>query len=97
VWKELRSKETIILKRWEKTWLTRAWSGDFQLATTKANTIIYLFPTTFDIEKGMEIDEACTNPTMTTLIVMEGCLNEKYPFATSLETLLLLQVHELKD
>jgi hypothetical protein len=38
VWKELRSKETIILKRWEKTWLTRAWSGDFQLVAMEANT-----------------------------------------------------------
>jgi hypothetical protein len=35
VWKELESKETMILKGWEKIGLTRAWSGDFQLATWK--------------------------------------------------------------
>jgi hypothetical protein len=45
----------------------------------------------------VEIDEVYTNPTVATLIVMEGCSNEKSTFATSLETLLLLQVHELKD
>jgi hypothetical protein len=45
----------------------------------------------------MEVDEAYTNPIVTTLSGMEGCLNEKSTFATSLETLLLLQVHELKD
>jgi len=93
----MKNKETIILKRWEKRGLTRAWSGDFQLAIMEAFTIISLFPTTIDIEKDMEIDEADTNPTVTTLIVMEGCLNEKSTFATSLETILFLQVLELKD
>jgi hypothetical protein len=39
----------------------------------------------------MEIDEACTNPIVTTLTIMEGCLNEKSRFATSLETLLLFK------
>ncbi len=89
-------QKKIILKRWEKTWLTRTWSGDFQLATTETNTIIFLFLTTFDNEEDMEINEAYTNPTVTTIIVMEGCLNEKSTFATSLETFLLLKVHDLK-
>jgi hypothetical protein len=38
VWRELKKKETIILKRWEKTRFTRAWSGDFQLVAMEANT-----------------------------------------------------------
>jgi len=42
-WKKLKSKEKIILKGWEKTWLIRAWSGDFQFATIEANPIIFLF------------------------------------------------------
>jgi hypothetical protein len=50
VWKELKSNGTMILKRWEKTWFTRAWSGDFQLATMEANTTTSLFTTRLDIE-----------------------------------------------
>ncbi len=37
VWKELRSKETMILKGCEETWFTIGWNGDFQLATMEAN------------------------------------------------------------
>jgi hypothetical protein len=58
------------LEKVGKNGLTRAWKSDFQLATIKANTFISLFPTTLNIEEYMEIDEACTNPTMTTLIVI---------------------------
>jgi len=88
VWKELKSKETMILKGLKKTWLIRAWSGDFQLVAKEENTNIFLFTTTFDIEKNMEIDETYVNPTMTTLTIMEGCLNEKSTHVTSLETFL---------
>jgi len=95
--KRIEKQRNNHLEKVGKIGLTRAWSGDFQLATTKASTIISLFLTTFNIEEDMEIDEVYTNPTVTTLIVMEGCSNEKSTFATSLETLLFLQVHELKD
>jgi len=88
VWKELKSKETTILKGWEKTWLIRAWSGDFQLVAMEANIIFNLFTTTFNIEKNIEIDETYINPTMITLTVMEGCLNEKSTPTPSLETFL---------
>ncbi len=42
-----------------------------------ANTIASFFIITHDIEEDMEIDELCTNPMETTLIVMGCCLNEK--------------------
>ncbi len=38
VWKKMKKKETMILKGWEKTWFTRAWSGDFQFSTMEVNT-----------------------------------------------------------
>jgi hypothetical protein len=40
----------------------------------ETNTIIFLFTITHDIEEDMEIDKPCTNPTKTTLVVMECCL-----------------------
>jgi hypothetical protein len=41
------------------------------------NTIASYFTITHDIEKDMEIDELCTHPIETTLVVMGCCLNEK--------------------
>jgi hypothetical protein len=67
----------MILKRWEKAWLIRAWNNEFQLATMEANTTIFLFIVTHDIEKDMEIDEPCIDPTKKTLVVMECRINEK--------------------
>ncbi len=52
VWKDLKSKETMILKGWEKTRLIRAWNGDLQLVAMEANTTTFLF-TTFNIEENM--------------------------------------------
>ncbi len=75
--KELRSKQTMILKGWEKIGLTRAWNNEFKLVAMEANTTISLFIITHDIEKNMEIDKSCTDPLKTTLVVMECCLNEK--------------------
>ncbi len=60
----------MILKGWEKTWLTRAWNNEFQLVVMEANTIASFFTLTYDIEKNMEIDELCTDPTETTLVGM---------------------------
>jgi hypothetical protein len=51
----------------------------------EVNTTNFLFTTTLNIEENMEINETCIDPTMTTLTVMEGCLNEKSTHATSLE------------
>jgi hypothetical protein len=42
-----------------------------------ANTTTFLFIITHEIEEDMEIDEPCTDPIETTLIVMGCCLNEK--------------------
>jgi hypothetical protein len=56
-----------------------------------ANTIASLFIVTHDIEEDMEINEPCTNPIETTLIVMGCCLNEKST-PPSIPTICLLQV-----
>jgi len=37
-WKELRSKQTMILKGWEKTRLLRAWNNEFQLVAMETKT-----------------------------------------------------------
>jgi hypothetical protein len=60
-WKKLRSRQTMILKGWEKTRLTRVWNNEFQLATMEANKTTFLFTITHDIEKDMEINEPCSN------------------------------------
>jgi len=73
-----------------KTRLTKAWICDFEQVAMEANTTIYLFTTTFNIEKNMEIDETCIDPTMRTLTIIKGCLNEKSTSTTSLETFLPL-------
>ncbi len=54
----------------------------------EANKVSLKFTTTFDLEEDMEIYEACTNPTYTTLIIMESCVNEKST-TTSIPTILL--------
>jgi hypothetical protein len=52
----------MILKGWEKTWLTRAWNNEFQLVAMEANTTASFFTITHDIQEDMDIDEPCTNP-----------------------------------
>ncbi len=39
-WKELRSKQTMILKGWEKTWLIRAWNNEFQLVVMEQSQLL---------------------------------------------------------
>ncbi len=76
-WKELKNKQTMILKGWEETRFIRAWNIEFQLATMEANTTTSFFTVTHDIEEDMEIDKPCFDPIETTLVVMECCLHEK--------------------
>jgi hypothetical protein len=60
----------MILKGWEKTWLTKAWNNQFQLVVMEDNIIASFFTVTHDIEKDMEIDEPCIDPIETTLVGM---------------------------
>jgi hypothetical protein len=53
----------------------------------EANTTISLFTIMFNIEKKMDIDKSCINPTKITSFVMECYLNEKSTL-TSIPTFL---------
>ncbi len=66
-------EEITIIKGWFKTWITRAFKNEFQLATMEANAITYLFNVTLDIEEHNEI-EMEIDLVETTLTIMEKCL-----------------------
>jgi len=46
--------KTRIIKRWDKTFITKAFLLEFQLATMETNTITLFFKETIDVEEKME-------------------------------------------
>jgi hypothetical protein len=60
-WKKIKSKQTMILKGWEKIGLIRAWNNEFQLIAMETNITTSLFTITHDIEEDMEIGKPSMN------------------------------------
>jgi hypothetical protein len=54
----------------------------FNLLPWKQTQLLFYLQQHLTFKKNVAIDETCVDPTMTTLIVMEGCLNEKSTPAT---------------
>ncbi len=63
----------MVTKGWDKTWITKAFTFDFQVEAMEANALPS-FTYTLEVEKYNDVEDNETNPTNSIAMVIDNCL-----------------------
>ncbi len=64
----------MIAKGWEKTWITKAFTFDFQVEAMEVNALTLLFTFTLEVEEYNDEQDNQAHPTDSIVVVIENCL-----------------------
>ncbi len=68
----------MITKGWDKTWITKAFTFDFQVEAMEANPLTPLFTYTLEVEKYNDVKNNKANPTNSITVVINNCLQPSF-------------------
>ncbi len=68
----------MITKSWDKTWITKAFTLDFQVEAMEANALTLLFTYIPKVEKYNDVKDNEANPTNSIRIVIDNCLQPSF-------------------
>jgi hypothetical protein len=68
----------MIAKGWEKTWITKAFTLDFQVEAMEVNALTLLFTFTLEVEEYNDEEDNKTNPIDSIVVVIENCLQVSF-------------------
>ncbi len=70
----IQGMDGMIAKGWEKTWIIKAFTFDFQVEAMEVNALTLLFTFTLEVENYNDEKDNEPNPTNSIVMVIENCL-----------------------